>query len=54
MSNEMLRERIDNLVWDAFHAGMSAGNPMTSTRARARMEADLFNELSELLSELND
>jgi len=54
MSNEMLRERIDNLVWDAFHAGMSAADPMTPTRARARMEAELFTELSELLAELND
>lgn len=52
MTNELLRERIEELVWSAFSAGEFIGHPRVSERVRNRTHAEVFEELNELLSEL--
>lgn len=54
MTNDELRERIEELVSSAWALGMMAGNPNTPSRREVELHAEVWNGLQQLLDELEE
>jgi hypothetical protein len=54
MNQSTLPKRIDELVWAAWSAGARSGHPATSTRTVDREHARIWNELQEVITELEN
>lgn len=50
--HESLEQRIEELVMSAFHRGQMAMAPMTSPRRADELHAEVWNELQDLLREM--